>query len=602
MFSRIATRSVIQGFSTLALMAAAHAEISYRVTVQPTEKRISVEMTIPAKPGQVAVQIPNWMPGAYAYGAFYETIHDVTAQDGKGSTLIVAHPDKNTWSVNASGHGPVKISYWVSSQGRRRFSRDDDGSYVQISGAATYMYVVGRKSEKCQVEYAAPDGWPIVTGLDPLKGGKNRYEASSYDVLADSPVSTGQILIDQYTLRGKVHTIVLEGAAKSDVDRSRLLRDCRFVSAAETDFFGSIPYHRYVWHFVVYPAPDGAGGLEHLNGTQITLSSGEGQRAQSVLAHEFFHLWNVKRIRASVLGPFDYLTLPKTGALWWLEGVTDYYATLLPYRYGEWKRDVFYKGIVNNATLVENNPAYHEISANEASLRVGDAEGGRGNSNGYKISYYNLGWLGGLCLDTEIRSQTNNRHSLDDVIRAMYELCKDGKPGFEEDEIRNQCIRFGGPSLGPFYDRVILKAGEMPIDDQLAKMGLEFQTSDESFVDIGFTATPVRGGKGLRISKVSDASDGKLAVGDVLTSIAGQDVNTDDFTATSRVMRDLQTKATAGAPFSVGVIRDGQTLSVDITPKDAIRKVRTIVDNSAATSAMIALREGWLKTKKPSVQ
>jgi predicted metalloprotease with PDZ domain len=386
------------------------------------------------------------------------------------------------------------------------------------------------------------------------------------------------------------------------VDQAKLLKDCRFVSAAETDFFGGAPYHRYVWHFTVFPAPDGAGGLEHLSSTQIQLASGEGHRSQSVLAHEYFHLWNVKRIRSYPLGPFDYLTLPKTGALWWLEGVTDYYASLIPYRYREWTRPEFFEQIVSNVDSVRNNPAYNEVGASDSSLRVAEAEEGRGNSNGYKISYYNLGWLGGFCLDTELRARTNNHHSLDDVVHALYDLCKDSKPGFEEDEIRKQCIRFGGPEMGPYYDQVILKAGQMPIDGQLAKMGLKLVETEEKFADVGFKAMPMRNGaRGLRVTSVSASAAGSLKPGDIITSLNGQSLTGDDMMVTFRAMTALQSKAEVGKTISVTFTREGKSTDATVTTVESTRKVRKIQEDPAASKAAIALREGWLKTKSPAV-
>jgi predicted metalloprotease with PDZ domain len=120
---------------------------------------------------------------------------------------------------------------------------------------------------------------------------------------------------------------------------------------------------------------------------------------------------------------------------------------------------------------VRSNPARLTVSPYQASFQVAAANNGRGNSNGFQISYYNLGWLAGMCLDIEIRQQSGGKHSLDDVAHALYDLCKDNKPGFEEDEIRKQCIRFGGPSLGAFYDKVVMSPGELPIEEQLAKVG-----------------------------------------------------------------------------------------------------------------------------------
>lgn len=584
------------------LAATAHAEIDYHVSVEPDQGRIEVSIAVPAGPGPVSVQIPNWMPGSYAYGNFYENIHDVAASQGKNKPLAIVHPDKNTWTTTPDRKGTVTFTYWLPTGGQRRFAQANDSSFVQVSGAATYMYVVDRKTESCKVTFDVPKGWPILVGLDAYHGALDTFTAPSYDVLADNPVSTGDVIVEQYNLRGKDHFIVLEGAAKKDIDRTRLVKDCRFVSAAETDFFGGAPYHKYVWHFIVYPSLDGGGGLEHLSSTQISLSSGEGPRAQSVLAHEFFHLWNVKRARAKVLGPFDYLTLPKTGNLWWLEGVTDYYANLLPYRYGEWDRQMFLDAIVRNLNAIKTNPARLEVSPYEASYRVDEANGGRGNSNGYRISYYNLGWLCGLCLDIEIRAQTNSKYSLDDVARALYDLCKDNKPGFEEDEIRKQCVRFGGPALGPFFDKVVMSPGELPISEQLAKAGLVMDEHDESFVDTGFTAVPGFDGQSARITAVSAPGEGKLQPGDVITAIDGLPVGSTP-ALIAKHLQEVSARAQPGTSITLDFTRGGgQSMHAAVDPVQGTRRVRKVVEDGSASAAAIALRESWLKTKTPAVQ
>jgi predicted metalloprotease with PDZ domain len=463
------------------------------------------------------------------------------------------------------------------------------------------MYVVDRKLENCKVSFDVPSGWPLMLSLD-ADSAPNTFDAPSYDVLADAPVSTGPgLIIEQYKLHGKDHFIVIEGAARNDVDKEKLLKDCRFVTAAETDFFGSVPYHKYVWHFITYSAADGAGGLEHLGSTQISLASGLGPRSESVLAHEYFHLWNVKRTRAKVLGPFDYLTLPKTGALWWLEGVTDYYASLLPYRYQEWKREQLFDNVVRNMEAVRANPARLEISPYQASYRVAEMNNGRGNSNGYKISYYNLGWLAGMCLDIEIRNQTGNKHSLDDVTRALYDLCKDNKPGFEEDEIRKQCVRFGGPALGPFFDKVVMSPGELPIEEQLAKAGLKLQEFDQEYADIGFGAAPSREAKGMIVTRLHGPAEGVLNDDDVLTAINGKPLNGDARTNSTNFAAAVAA-AQVGTAISVDVLRDGKAVTLAITPVSATRKVHSIVDDPTASPQAVALKQAWLMTKTPTVQ
>src|SRR5262249_27859252 len=148
-------------------------------------------------------------------------------------------------------------------------------------------------------------------------------------------------LEERYTERGKEHLIAIRGTARDKIDRQKALRMCRFVTQAATDFFHGAPYDRYVWHIWVNEARDGAGGLEHASSTQMFVASGAAPRASSVLAPKYFPLESVRRTPPKFLAPFDYTRLPQTGALWWLEGVTDYYARLLPYRYGAWGRHKF---------------------------------------------------------------------------------------------------------------------------------------------------------------------------------------------------------------------------------------------------------------------
>lgn len=590
--------------SSLALVVAAQCEIDYRVMVDPSTKRVEVRITAPSKRGQISFQIPNWMPGHYVLDNFYKDVHDVSAVDPKGRPLAVDHPDLNTWTVQSPVDGPVTLSYWVPVGVYKRFARPNDDSFVQLAGAVNYMYVVGRKAERCKITYDLPTGWPALTGLDPASGDPNSFVAPTYDVLADNPLSTGQVTVDRYRLRGKDHFIVLEGA-RDLVDRQKLIQYCRFVSAAETDFFRNAPYHRYVWHFIVNPGFGTGGGLEHLSGTQIGLGSALiGPGIESFLGHEYFHLWNVKRIRSKVLGPFDYLNLPKTGALWWLEGVTDYYASLLPYRYGKSSREGFLNTIVRTESGINRNPARLEVSPYQSSFRLDESSGARGNSGsngGYKISFYSLGWLCGFCLDTEIRSQTAGKHSLDDVIRALYDLCKNSKPGFEEDEIRKQCVRFGGTELGPFYDRIVMTPGELHIEDQLAKVGLKVRAETQTPIASGFLASPNSDGTLTVRMLRGTAAEGKLQIGDRINSINGvvaDKVHSDHLVD---VMRELESHPETGPQWVLAVSRGDQALSVTIEPvKSTDRQVSVVYDDPSASPQAIALREQWLKVIRPT--
>jgi predicted metalloprotease with PDZ domain len=362
----------------------------------------------------------------------------------------------------------------------------------------------------------------------------------------------------------------------------------------ETDFFGDeAPYDHYVWHFAVNDNEDGAGGLEHLASTEITLARGVGPRAVDVLAHEFFHLWNVKRIRSKVLGPFDYTKLPQTGAIWWLEGVTDYYAYTLLHRYG-WTNDAsYFDTIASNLTIVRRNSAYKEIGPNESSMRVDEDSSGRGNSNGYHISYYNLGWLAGMCLDIEMRSQTHGVHTLDDVEHALWSLCRDDKPGFEEDEIRNQFVKFGGRPMGLAYDRIVMWPAGMRFEETLAKAGLQLVTKPESFVELGFTYGGGFGANGLRVQSVTHSGI-QLEVGDTITGINGSDFGDETGRAAMISATASLRSAVAGKPIKLTISRKGTTKTVEITPAASSRKSYAVQRMENPTPEQKQLGDAWL--------
>ncbi|HWA83227.1 MAG TPA: hypothetical protein VG820_07345, partial [Fimbriimonadaceae bacterium] len=292
----------------LSQFAVAWADIDYRVVIPQGDgpQRMQVTVRIPVESAVTQLQIPSWGPGSYDYPftPFWRNIEDVKATaDGKAIDPIKSND--YTWTLSTPGVHEVTFSYTVPVS-----IAEEMGHY---RGPASYVYVVDRKQEKCDLTIDLPSGWNIATGLD---GTKRHFSAPTYDVLADNPVTFGKYRELRYVVDGRPHILAMYGPARNDVDTDKLLKACSFISAAENDFFGNRPpYTHYVWHFNVGNRPDGGGGLEHLASTEITLANGLGPGIIGVNAHEFFHLWNVKRIRARVLGPFDYTKLPETGAL-----------------------------------------------------------------------------------------------------------------------------------------------------------------------------------------------------------------------------------------------------------------------------------------------
>lgn len=578
-----------QFLATLAMAtilgANASATIAYHVSLikRNIGGALHVQMIIPSGTGREVLKSPVWQPGAYAEYDFGKAVENFQVKNGDGTDANFQHPDFSTW-VTEGNRGNLVIRYDVP------IGIADNT--VHFGGEATYLYVDGRKTEKCSLTIEAPAGWKIANGLDPVSSRPNEFQAPTYDVMADTPTTIGNFLSDTYTSHGKPHEIVLYGGGARFVDHKALIKACKFVSDAEGNFFGETPYKRYVWHFSVYQGSGGGGGLEHLNGTEITLPSTLTGGTEGLLMHEFFHLWNVKRIRAKVLGPFDYTQLPRTGALWWLEGVTDYYAYTLETRYGWTTPAHLYETVAQNISRTNANADRMNISPYDSSFRVRDADNGHGNSNGYLVSYYNTGWVLGMMLDTDIRLYSHGKYSLDSVEMALWQLCKNNQPGFQEDEIRNLCKTFGGDQTATDFDNWVMKPGDLPVDIALKRLGLigKSVTVEKPWLPFE-TAQKVVDGQMQFF--VSDPGSTSLQIGDRLTTVNG--VEASQFMRQN--LRTLLRDGKIGAQLSVVVDRDGnsQTISTALVAHEVPTYV--VSEDPNATAAQKQMRKAWLSPR-----
>lgn len=596
----------VLGLSLLGLLAASPAVaqnvITYRVEPHTAEKTFHVQMDIPhVKELTVRVQIPVWSPGAYISGNYAVNITDLAAEDGNHNPLKLYHPDQNTWEIGANGANQIHLQYTV-----KNIDAQENGSgpkRAHLTGPRTYLYVVGHKADPVALELAPPAGakvWKIATSLDPTESAGSSssepavrgYTASSYDVLADAPVEMGDFAEEKFEVGGKPHSAVLYGDY-AGVDRAKLVNYCKKVAETETAFFGDIPYHRYIFEFRVSPGrAGGGGGLEHLGSTEISMSNNVEDRLRSVIAHEFFHLWNVKRIRPFVLGPFDYVDPPRTANLWWSEGVTSYYGDLLSRRGGLNTDEEYLKHLADTIASLQNNPARLRVSGDEASLHVFDAN----NSQGYGgLSYYTKGELIGLCLDLKIRELTKGAHSLDEVIRALYIQCGKGNgPGFSEDDIKKTVNRISGQDLSDYYDMLARSKEEMPFAQCLASVGLNLTRSDTPtpIPDSGMTIQPDRQFQTLSVGEVTPngaADKAGLKTGDRIVGVNDQ---TD-----MRAMGMLLRTTTPGKSLTIVVTRDGKRTEIAFTMSSANRYPWAIAPDPAASPEKLRLRRQWLTGK-----
>lgn len=576
--------------------ALAQSAITYRVEPQVADKMLRVRLDIPrVRELTVRVQMPVWAPGSYSVGNFANNVTSVSATDMNQKPLRVTHPDPNTWEIAANGASAIQVHYSV--KGADLELGVDGPRRGHITGPRSYLYVVGRKEDPVALELLTPPGakrWEIAIGLDPVAktAQVSRFKAPNYDVLADAPVEMGDFIEERFDVRGKTHHVVLYGQYER-TDRAKLVDYCKRVAQTQTDFFGDAPFNRYVFQFRTTSAPmSGVGGLEHLSSTEIGTVGQVNDRVRSVIAHEYFHLWNVKRIRPFVLGPFNYVNPPRTANLWWSEGVTSYYGDLLSLRGGLNTREEYLQHLSETITQLQNNTARLRVSADEASLRVWEATSSQGFGG---LSYYTKGELVGLCLDLKIRQVTAGRTSLDDVIRALYVQGRRGAgPGFEEDDIKKTVNRISGRDLSDFYDQVVRTVDELPFDECLAYAGMRLTRVEPPLVrgDTGMSTRVDRETRALIVTAVTAggaADKAGLRAGTRIVSVNGS------------------TDSRDGMGALVGA-RPNTKITLTITQGDAPREVELevqprnlyqyrVVENPAATPEQVRLREAWLGGK-----
>lgn len=393
-------------------------------------------------------KMPEWTPGYYQLMHYAEQVHHFSARDAKGNTLPFEKRTPNGWMVYTRKNNTILLEYDVKSTRpfvAANFLGKDHG---YISPAGMFMHISGQVKQPVTVAVKPLEGWRVASGMDKVKDG---YYAEDFDILYDSPILMGKLEeLPSFTVRDIPHYFIAYDPG--DFDRAQLMRDLQKIVQAGADIIGEIPYKHYTF-LAIGP---GGGGIEHLNSTSISfngagLSTGEGKiRLYNFLAHEYFHHYNVKRIRPVELGPFDYDHGSKTRMLWVSEGFTVYYEYLMLKRAGLTTAADVYTSLGANIRAYESKPGRLEQSVAAASYETW-ADGPFGRSGG--VSYYDKGPVIGAMLDLKIRHETKNSRSLDDVMRALYQqYYKQAGRGFTEAEFRRVCENIAGVELAELFD------------------------------------------------------------------------------------------------------------------------------------------------------
>lgn len=443
---------------------------TYTVSSDPGSREAVVEVSLDGA-SSTEFRMAAWAPGDYRIVNFGTVLSQVTFYRGGNVVQAQKSDDPNRWSIPT---GADRVTYRVNA--RTSIFTEDlrvTAREMFFSGPAVLGWFQGHQNEKHTLKIALqPAGAIAECALDRIESSDPQYAvftAPDYDVLVDSPVIVGTtIKVKEFKVMGKPHYIVAFNRSES-IDLDAWARMAARIVEETGRFFGGLPYKRYL--FMLDVAGPG-GGLEHAASTRMAVRTNASPLSSAeFLAHEFFHTWNVKQIRPRVLGPFDYTKPAITGSIWWLEGVTDYYARVISLRAGLRTKREFLDSLANDMFLLSREPRRFQVSADQSSRRVWEAN----NSSGFGVDYYIKGALIGMMLDMAIRAETRNERSLDDVMLALWNETRDGRPGFAEGRIRELCVLFGGHVLGEIYDEAVMRAVEMPWERVLPRFGLIYR-------------------------------------------------------------------------------------------------------------------------------
>ncbi|WP_163782291.1 M61 family metallopeptidase [Myxococcus vastator] len=431
-----------------------HPAVRYRVSMpRPHTHLLEVEASFPGGASELDAVLPVWTPGSYMVREFARQVQDVTAHAPDGTLLPVRRADKRTWRVEAKGVA-VTLRYRLYANELTVRTNHLDGSHAYFNGAATFLYTEATRGLEHHVTVDAPAGWRTFCALGQRA---NTFVAQDYDELVDSPFEVGPHTPLTFSVEGVPHEVVVWGDTVQDPER--LCADLKRICEHQARMFGGLPMPRYL--ILLYLTDRGRGGLEHKASTallfpRVGLSTHRGwEDLLTLVAHEYFHLWFIKRVKPRALVPFDYAKENYTSLLWAFEGATAYYDNLFVRRAGLMSAQRYLTRLGETLTALHATPGRRVQTLTEASL-VSWVKHYRPdeNSPNSAISYYLKGEVVSALLDLELRRATHDARSLDDVARLLWQRHGDGS-GVPEDGVEAAASEVAGVDLKPFFDRAL---------------------------------------------------------------------------------------------------------------------------------------------------
>jgi predicted metalloprotease with PDZ domain len=567
------------------------AETTYRVSFPDRNEHyvdVSIELQT-RKSSTTTFSMPVWTPGSYKVREFSQNMEFVEALSEKGKKLKCYKTSKNDWQVEHKAGEKIIYKYQVYAFVKSVRQSYVDQFYAFLHGVSVFAYAKDHENETIDLIIDVPSDWKTVQAALPMIS-QGKYEVANYDLLADSPIALGNFDVGTYQSGNVEHRVVMIGPGNYNLET--VVKDFKAICDVQYDMFKVNPAAPVYIHFI-QNVVEGGGGLEHLNSQTSAFPRWSYQDENAyrkflgLIAHEYFHLWNVKRIRPEALGPFDYDRENYTTFLWQAEGFTSYYDDHFIYRSGFFNEEQYLSAVEGQINRYESTPGKKVMSLNESSFDAWiKAYYPNENSSNTTVSYYNKGMLVALMLDFTIIKASKGDKNLDHVMRELMDQYTSNGQGYEAGELKELIEKVCGKNLDKFFDKYVNGTEEILWQDWFTDFGVVVEEKEQDLTT------------GIDLS----SQNGKLVVNKVLAESAGVEAGVsvnDEFLAIDghrvqseqhfiQVMKD-------GKSHEVLISRDGIIRTFSITAKKSSLKQFNLSWSEDAESS--AYKSIWLRKK-----
>lgn len=575
-------------------------QVRYTLSMpQPSTHYFEVKLDVSEiSDAKLSLKMATWTPGSYLIREYAKNVERVEAKSESVKRLNLTKTNKNTWVLETGKAKKLEVTYrvYANELSVRNCYLDAEQGY--LNPASVFLWVAGLEQQASTLKIELPKGWKeVVTALKPVGNDPTELRINSIDELIDSPILCGNPAIISFQAAGIEHRVAFQGEANWKADRIKA--DFARIIESQAKLFDHHPCSSYV--FIVHHVAAGGGGLEHSHSTSLQTSpttydnESSYQNFLGLVSHEYFHLWNVKRLRPFALGPFNYDQENYTTLLWLAEGFTSYYDDLFLYRSGLIKRDRFLDIVGSNISRVESVPGMYNQSLSEASLdawikyyRPNE------NSSNSQSDYYTKGAAIATLLDWQIIKESKGEKSLDDLVKGMYQTYYLKKNrGFTEAEFEQELAQYLGKAKAKTFIANYIDGLEKPDwKKELAEFGIELK--DRNDISQPKTLGLKLGMNGAKVTVQGIPNNGPafvsgIHVGDELLAVGDRKIETAD-------LNPLLAMIPLGQTVEVLYVRAGQIKSTLLkVERDPVKSFKLEIIEKASDAAA-RIREKWLKT------